>query len=195
MYQLSSTGASANFRNENERENLNSKIEIFQQNHGECSSFKELVEKLLEVANSQELPIEPITVIPPNYVKIGENIEEVELFMKKIGDFHTHARIPAQTLTIKETIEKALEAAQTPLPLPQKIEVPAELPENAIILEFTDEPNRPFSRKMEILLSVQANRQRKYNLPFPESFPAIVEKLVFSEGALFNHGGDFYTGF
>nr|WP_294860223.1 hypothetical protein [uncultured Fluviicola sp.] len=196
MFKFSSSGGSVNYRNEIERENLNSEIETFQQNHGECASFKELFERILKVANSQELPIEPITVIPDNYVKIADigDLDERNQFFERLElirkSYDFTADAPSKVL-----LRQAIESALSPKSTPDIKEVPVELPENAMIIQFSDDPKRPIARKMEILQAVQTNRQKKYNLPVPESLSSVVEKLVFSEGALFNHGGDVHTGF
>lgn len=193
MYQIASGSGSVNYRQENEAQDINSKIAEFQAVHGVCASFKELFERALEVANGRQKTIETVEVYPENALYIGESLGEFHDFSEKLIDYRKRS-VLSDNISTKELIEHAFYTSLNSKIEPAPPRSAPEIPENAIVVEITDEPTRPAVRKLEILQLISTNRQRKYNSASPENIGVIIEKLVFSEGALYNHGGDVHTG-
>lgn len=192
MFQFTTGTGGVNYRNADERNQINEKIADFQNTHGVCVSFKELFEQLLNTASNEQsnhAPVE-VEVIPENAILIGETKADLEKFRAVINEFK-HSASLTDSYSFENIILAAISLAKTP----EIKEVPVNLPENTLVITLTDEPARPAVRKMEILTAVQANRFRKLRIESPEPLSKICESLIFSEGALFNHGGDVFTGF
>lgn len=181
--------------NDAEIERLNPIISEIQNENSEVKDVKTLFLFLLDNFSSPESTVE---IPESNTISIENNDHYLEI-EKTLPEFKEMHGIPNET----ELFEVLDFAVKLGMKAPEIIEiekevekqVPISLESNQIIIDLTDDPKQPVSKKLELLEVIRERRQIKYKLPEKEPVSKIIEGMVFNEGSIFNVNGDFHTGF